>query len=145
MGERDMGQGMSAAARAELTERYEHAPRRSSALEGEHAVRATAQLLEDSQDLDLLARRPSVLADPRRLRILFAVHAHPGIRSSDLARVTGALESTTSHALALLRGSGWLRTEQHGREVRYQLADPLGHRILHEIGSSHLPGVEHRT
>lgn len=123
---------------------HEHAPVSAALLEGEHAVRATAELLESGQDLEDLARRLSVLADPRRLRILFAVHAHPGIRSSDIARVTGALESTTSHALALLRGSGWLRTEQTGREVRYQLADPLGHRILHEIGSAHLPGVEHR-
>lgn len=124
---------------------HEHAPVGPAALEGEHAVRATAELLESAQDLDDLARRLSVLADARRLRILFAVHAHPGIRSSDLARVTGALESTTSHALSLLRANGWLRTEQNGREVRYHLADPLGHRILHEIGSTHLPGVEHSS
>lgn len=124
---------------------HEHAPVGPATLEGEHPVRATAALLSGGQDLDRLAERLSVLADPRRLRILFAVHAHPGIRSSDIARVTDAHDSTTSHALALLREAGWLRTERQGREVRYHLADPLGHRILHEIGSEHLPGVEHRS
>ncbi|MCG7311200.1 helix-turn-helix transcriptional regulator [Brachybacterium sp. ACRRE] len=139
------GHAHAAAHQHAHAEGHEHVSVGPAALEGEHAVRATAELLEGGQDLDELARRLSVLADPRRLRILFAVHAHPGIRSSDVARVTGALDSTTSHALTLLRTAGWVRTEQHGREVRYHLADPLGHRILHELGSDHLPGVEHSS
>jgi DNA-binding transcriptional ArsR family regulator len=106
-------------------------------------VRLTAALLEESGDLDELASRLSLLADPRRLRILFCVHACPGIRSSDIARAVGGRESTTSHALALLREAGWVRADREGREVRYSLADPVAHRILHEVGSGHLPGIEH--
>lgn len=122
---------------------HDHLPVEEGVLEGAHPIRATVELLERQQDLERLAHRLSVLSDQRRLRILFAVHAHPGIRSSDIAQVTGALESTTSHALALLRESGWLCAERHGREIRYKLSDALGHRILHELGSGHLPGVEH--
>lgn len=85
----------------------------------------------------------ALLADERRLRILFCLHAHPEVRSSDLARAIGAHESTTSHALALLRDAGWVRARRSGREVRYELADPFVHDLLHELGSAHLPGVHH--
>ena len=90
-----------------------------------------------------LAERMALLADERRLRILFCLHAHPGIRSSDLARAIGAHESTTSHALALLREAGWVRATRSGRAVRYELADDFVHDLLHDLGSDHLPGVGH--
>ena len=85
----------------------------------------------------------ALLSDARRLRILFCLHAHPGVRSSDVARVIGAHESTTSHALALLRDAGWVRARKVGREVRYELADAFVHDLLHDLGSDHLPGVHH--
>lgn len=91
----------------------------------------------------LLAERMALLSDPRRLQLLFCLHAHPGVRSSDLARVIGAHESTTSHALALLREAGWVRAIRSGREVRYELADGVVHSLLHDLGSDHLPGVRH--
>lgn len=100
-------------------------------------------VLEDASDIDELAARMALLADPRRLQILFCLHAHPGVRSSDLARAIEAHESTTSHALALLRDAGWVRTRRSGREVRYELADALAHEILHALGSVHLPDVHH--
>lgn len=100
-------------------------------------------LLATAGDFDEMAERMALLSDPRRLRILFCIHAHPGVRSSDIALVLGAHDSTTSHALALLREAGWVRAVRSGREVRYELADGFAHDLLHELGSDHLPGVHH--
>lgn len=100
-------------------------------------------LLAQADGVEELAGRMALLSDPRRLQILFCLHAHPGVRSSDLASVLDAHESTTSHALALLREAGWVRARRAGREVRYELADGSVHELLHDLGSAHLPGVHH--
>lgn len=109
----------------------------------EALVAELRELLAQTGGVEEIARRMALLADPRRLQILFCLHAHPGVRSSDLARAIEAHESTTSHALALLREKGWVRAQRSGREVRYELADALAHEILHALGSDHLPGVHH--
>ena len=100
-------------------------------------------LLAEVDRFTELAERMALLADERRLRILFCLHAHPGIRSSDLARAIGAHESTTSHALALLREAGWVHAVRAGRVVRYELAGGFAHDLLHELGSEHLDEVHH--
>ncbi|MGP9538344.1 ArsR/SmtB family transcription factor [Brachybacterium sp. AOP43-C2-M15] len=109
----------------------------------EQLVHELRGLLAGTGGFEELAERMALLSDPRRLRILFCLHAHPGVRSSDLARAIGAPESTTSHALALLREAGWVRAGRSGREVRYELADGFVHDLLHDLGSDHLPGVHH--
>lgn len=109
----------------------------------EQLVGELSALLDATDGFGELAERMALLSDERRLRILFCLHAHPGVRSSDVARVTGAQDSTTSHALALLREAGWVRARRSGREVRYELADPVVHELLHSLGSVHLPGVLH--
>lgn len=109
----------------------------------QHLVAELQGLLDAEDGFEAMAARMALLADPRRLRILFCIHAHPGVRSTDIARAVGAKESTTSHALALLRDAGWVRAERSGREVRYELADPAVHGLLHDMGSDHLPGVHH--
>ncbi|WP_114853438.1 helix-turn-helix transcriptional regulator [Brachybacterium sp. YJGR34] len=106
-------------------------------------VEELSALLSQAEGFDELAARMALLSDPRRLRILFCIHALPGVRSSDIARTLGAHDSTTSHALALLRDAGWVRAERAGREVRYVLADGFVHDLLHDLGSDHLPGVHH--
>ena len=112
-------------------------------LPDEHLVAELRGLLAEAHGFEHLAERMALLSDERRLRILFCLHAHPEVRSSDVARAIGALESTTSHALALLRDAGWVRARRSGREVRYELADAFVHDLLHELGSVHLPGVHH--
>lgn len=109
----------------------------------EQLVEELSDLLEGVDGFGDLAERMALLADERRLRILFCLHAHPGIRSSDLARAIGAHESTTSHALALLREAGWVLAVRSGRVVRYELAGGFAHDLLHELGSEHLEHVEH--
>lgn len=109
----------------------------------DHLVAELTELLGSATDFEAMAERMALLADPRRLRILFCVHAHPGVRSSDIARAIGASDSTASHALALLREAGWVRAQRSGREVRYELADGFAHSLLHDLGSDHLPGIHH--
>lgn len=109
----------------------------------EALVAELRELLAQADGVEELAGRLALLSDPRRLQILFCLHAHPGVRSSDLASVIDAHESTTSHALALLRDAGWVRARRAGREVRYELADGSVHELLHDLGSAHLPGVHH--
>ncbi|MGP5638853.1 ArsR/SmtB family transcription factor [Brachybacterium tyrofermentans] len=108
-------------------------------------VAELTELLDAAPGLDEMAERMALLADPRRLRILFCVHAHPGVRSSDIGRAIGASDSTTSHALAPLREAGWVRARRSGREVRYDLADGFAHSLLHDLGSGHLPGIHHHA
>lgn len=109
----------------------------------EQLVESLSELLAATGGFEQLAERMALLSDQRRLRILFCLHAHPGVRSTDIARAIGASDSTTSHALALLRSAGWVDAERAGREVRYELADGFVHDLLHEMGSDHLPGVRH--
>ena len=71
--------------------------------EDDALVAELRSVLAEAGEIEALAARMALLADPRRLQILFCLHAHPGVRSSDLARAIEAHESTTSHALAVLR------------------------------------------
>ncbi|MFE7606082.1 ArsR/SmtB family transcription factor [Brachybacterium paraconglomeratum] len=120
-----------------------HVRTSSEVLDDEQLVEELRSLLAEEDGFGELAGRMALLADERRLRILFCLHAHPLIRSSDLARAIGAHESTTSHALALLREAGWVHAVRTGRVVRYELASGFAHDLLHELGSGHLDDVEH--
>lgn len=115
----------------------------AAAVPDDQLVADLTALLRATGGFEQLAGRMALLSDQRRLRILFCIHAHPGVRSSDIARAIGASDSATSHALALLREAGWVRAERSGREVRYELADGVVHELLHDLGSDHLPGVHH--
>ncbi len=65
------------------------------------------------------------------------MHRVPGIRVGDLAAATGMSESATSHALRLLRASGWVSAERDGRSVRCTLADEVVHALLHHLDEPH--------
>lgn len=61
----------------------------------------------------------------------------PGIRVGDLAEAVGMSESATSHALRLLRTSGWVSAARDGRSVRCTLSDDVVHDLLHHLGGPH--------
>jgi len=125
------------------TDRPAHVRTSAEGPDDEQLVGELRALLAVEDGFGELAARMALLADERRLRILFCLHAHPGVRSSDLARAIGAHESTTSHALALLREAGWVLAVRTGRVVRYELASGFVHDLLHELGSGHLEHVGH--
>ncbi|GAA1014291.1 ArsR/SmtB family transcription factor [Tsukamurella strandjordii] len=88
------------------------------------------------------AARFALLGDPTRLRLLIAMHDHPGLGVGELAQRAQVGENAASQALRVLREADWVRTTRDGRTVRYTLrSDVIVHRILHDIlGVTH----EHR-
>ncbi|MGH9126176.1 MAG: ArsR/SmtB family transcription factor [Acidimicrobiales bacterium] len=91
-------------------------------LEGDRVCRAI-EILDHAGDLQRWAALFATLGDPSRLALLLAIAAAGPISVSDLAVATGLQESTTSHALALLRAGGTVVAKRDGRVVRYRLGD----------------------
>lgn len=78
----------------------------------------------------------SLLGDPARLRILVAL-ASGRMRVRDIAEVTGASESSVSHALRLLRAHRIVAVTRVGREAHYVLADSHVRALL-ELALDHV-------
>ena len=64
-----------------------------------------------------------VLANPTRLEILHRLADGP-IEVGRLAEAIGATQPNASQHLAVLRSSGLVEAQRHGREIRYRLTDP---------------------
>ena len=64
-----------------------------------------------------------VLAHPTRLEILHRLFDGP-VEVRRLAAVLGVSQPNVSQHLAVLRSAGLVEPDRHGREIRYQLADP---------------------
>ncbi|GAA4001750.1 MULTISPECIES: ArsR/SmtB family transcription factor [Streptomyces] len=69
------------------------------------------------------ADRFSLLADPKRLALLLALHRTGPLAVSDLAIATGMNDPAVSQALRLLRAAGVVEGEKEGRIVRYRVVD----------------------
>jgi DNA-binding transcriptional ArsR family regulator len=92
--------------------------------------------LLDADDAETLAARFRLLADPNRLRIVYALLEAGEICVGDLADAIDSSESATSHQLRQLRLAGLVRTNKRGREVYYRIAD--GHvRVLLDVAVEH--------
>lgn len=96
--------------------------------------------MDDDAGYEQWARRFALLGDPGRLQLLLALHRESGVRVSDLAARTGMSQSSTSHALRLLRTSGWVSASRDGRSIRYELVDDVVHDMLHLVGADHPAG-----
>lgn len=88
------------------------------------------RVLPSGRELDRLADGFGLLADPKRLRMLAALHAEPELCVCDLAEVAGMEESAASHALRLLRAHGVVRARRWGRMIFYSLQDPKVRTLL---------------
>ncbi len=93
-------------------------------------ARRTRLALPSEPELEATVRMLDAIGDPTRLRLLLVLVQRDELRVSELASVTGTLESTTSHALRILRTGGLVRTRRAGREIFYRLADE---HVLHMI------------
>ena len=95
-------------------------------------------------DARLLAERFRLLADPGRLRIVYALLDNGELCVSDLAELVDASDSATSHQLRHLRMGGVARARKVGRSVLYRIADDHVALLLdmaadHYLGSEDLP------
>lgn len=89
--------------------------------------------MDDAQDL---AERFKLLADPSRLRMIYALLETGELCVSDLADAVGVSESATSHQLRQLRLAGLVRATKRGREVFYRVADTHV-RLLLDVAVEH--------
>lgn len=92
------------------------------------AVRSALAATPPDAGLAVVSDLLGILANPTRLRILFALRPDaPRQRCElcvcDLAAVAGASKSVTSHQLRLLRTSGLVRQRRAGKLTFYRLAE----------------------
>lgn len=65
----------------------------------------------------------SVLADPHRARVLYALDVAEELCVGDLALALDAGEDAVGYALRVLRTAGLVTNRKHGRVVYYRLAE----------------------
>jgi DNA-binding transcriptional ArsR family regulator len=97
------------------------------------AVRGRIISSDEAYDL---AERFQLLADPVRLRMVYALVDAGELSVGDLAAVVEASESGTSHQLRQLRLAGLVRTRKAGRVVFYRVADTHV-RLLLDVAVEH--------
>jgi DNA-binding transcriptional ArsR family regulator len=86
-------------------------------------VMAARSRLMSAGDAARLASLLSLLADPVRSRILYALDTVDELCVGDLALVLEASEDTVSYALRILRTAGLVTGRRRGRMVFYRLAE----------------------
>jgi len=97
-------------------------------------ARANGVSAEDAARLGSLL---SLLADPVRLRILYALNLVEELCVGDVALAIGATEDAVGYGLRILRTAGLVEARKQGRAVFYRLADtfpePLLEHCLREL------------
>lgn len=100
-------------------------------------VRAVQATLPEPTVVQDLADVFGLLSDPNRLRLLAGLLEAGELCVCDLAAVAGMAESTTSHALRLLRAHQVVKVRRVGRMMHYSLRD--GHvRMLLDVALEHV-------
>lgn len=90
-----------------------------------------------AEDAGRLAALLSLLADPIRSRILYALDEVEELCVGDLALALAATEDAVGYGLKILRTAGLVATRKQGRVVFYRLADgfpqPLREHCLRQL------------
>ncbi len=81
-------------------------------------------------EAERLASLLGVLADPVRVRILFALASVDELCVGDLALALDLSMDQSSYALKQLRGAGVVGSRRDGRVIHYRLADGFPHQLL---------------
>jgi DNA-binding transcriptional ArsR family regulator len=101
------------------------------------AVAQARGAVPSADDTARLAGLLSVMADPLRLRVVFALDETEELCVGDLALALDVSEDAAGYALRLLRAAGLVATRKHGRVVYNRLApdfpEPLLHYCLREL------------
>lgn len=103
-------------------------------------VRAVREHTPPQQDVEDLADVFGLLSEPGRLRLLMAL-LEGELCVSDLAAVADLSESSTSHALRILRAHRVVTVRRSGRMAYYQLADAHV-RMLLDLAVAHVQHTE---
>jgi len=105
-------------------------------LDHEHPIDAAAvaqarETVPGADDTARLAGLLSVISDPLRLRIVFALDATGELCVGDIALALDVSEDAAGYALRLLRAAGLVATRKDGRVVYNRLADDFPEPLLH--------------
>ena len=139
---------MCAAPRQEITCIYEQAfiyngwVRNTS--DHAHDRRPPPENLLSLDDAEQLAERFKLLAEPGRLRMVYALLEAGELCVSDLAALVESSESATSHQLRQLRLARLVKARKQGREVFYKVADAHVRLLLDVAVEHYLHGREDR-
>ncbi|MFJ8198941.1 ArsR/SmtB family transcription factor [Streptomyces sp. NPDC096152] len=107
-----------------------------------HRVCDAIAAIGDAGHVRAWADRFSLLADPKRLALLLALHRTGPLAVSDLAIATGMNDPAVSQALRLLRAAGAVEGDKEGRVVRYRIVDPQVRQLLqHCVADTGRPGA----
>jgi ArsR family transcriptional regulator, lead/cadmium/zinc/bismuth-responsive transcriptional repressor len=83
-----------------------------------------------TEDAARLSSLLSLLSDPVRVRILYALDLVEELCVGDLALALDVSEDAVGYGLRLLRTAGLVRTQKQGRAVFYRLADRFPEPLL---------------
>jgi DNA-binding transcriptional ArsR family regulator len=112
------------------------APQHAHPIDADRVAHARARVpsLDEASRLTSLL---SLIADPVRLRILYALDVCEELCVGDLALALGANEDQVTYGLRLLRTAGLVLTRKDGRVVYNRLApdfpEPLREHCLHQL------------
>jgi DNA-binding transcriptional ArsR family regulator len=84
-------------------------------------------------DVEELAERLRVLADPTRIRLIEALEKNGRSTVSALTSILPVSQQSVSHQLAILRGAGMVSRRREGVWVQYELRDWSGPWVLHQL------------
>jgi ArsR family transcriptional regulator, lead/cadmium/zinc/bismuth-responsive transcriptional repressor len=91
--------------------------------------RARAAVISEAEG-QRLATLLNVLADPVRLRMLFALASVDELCVGDQGLALGISMDQSSYALKQLRAAGVVASRRDGRVIYYRLADGFPHQLL---------------
>ena len=94
------------------------------------AVQQAVAAVISTADADRLAALLAVLADPVRVRTLFALASVDELCVGDLALALGISMDQSSYALKQLRAAGVVGSRRDGRVIYYRLAEGFPHQLL---------------
>ncbi|MBN9621782.1 MAG: winged helix-turn-helix transcriptional regulator [Actinobacteria bacterium] len=84
-------------------------------------------------DVEELAEKLRVLADPTRIRLIEALERNGRSTVSALTSILPVSQQSVSHQLAILRGAGVVTRHREGAWVHYELRDWTGPWLLHQL------------
>lgn len=84
-------------------------------------------------DVEELAEKLRVLADPTRIRLIEALEKNGRSTVSALTSILPVSQQSVSHQLAILRGAGMVSRRREGVWVHYELRDWTGPWVLHQL------------
>jgi DNA-binding transcriptional ArsR family regulator len=90
-------------------------------------------------DVEELAERLRVLADPTRIRLIEALETNGCSTVSALTSILPVSQQSVSHQLAILRGAGIVSRRREGVWVHYELRDWTGPWVLHQLADGMQP------